>query len=295
MYRILYNPLSGSGQGYDRVQKLKEILKDQEIAFTDVREIKDFRAFFKDLTKDDSVVLTGGDGTLNRFVNSIDGIEIAFKLYYYPTGSGNDFQRDVAPNEKGLIPINEYVKDLPTVIVNGKRYKFLNGIGYGLDGWCCEVGDELAKKTDKPINYSSIAIKGLLFNYKPTNATITVDGKTETFEKVWIAPTMNGRYYGGGLMITPAQDRLNKERTVSLAVMYKANRIKTLLVFAGVSKGKHVSHTEMVAIREGKQISVKFDRPVALQIDGETILGVTEYAVESAALAKKKEPAAAGV
>ena len=51
----------------------------------------------------------------------------------------------------------------------------------------------------------------------------------------------------------------------------------------------------MVAIREGKQITVKFDRPVALQIDGETILGVTEYTVESAALAKKKEPAAAGV
>ena len=247
------------------------------------------------MTEKDSVVLSGGDGTLNRFVNSIDGIEVSCTLYYYPTGSGNDFQRDVAPNETGLIQINEYIKALPTVIVNGKRYKFLNGIGYGLDGWCCEVGDELAKKSDKPINYSSIAIKGLLFNYKPTNATVTVDGKTETFEKVWIAPTMNGRYYGGGLMITPAQDRLNKERTVSLALMYKANRIKTLLVFAGVSKGKHVTHTDMVAIREGKQVSVKFDRPIALQIDGETILGVTEYAVESAALAKKKEPAAAGV
>ena len=295
MYRILYNPLAGSGQGYDRVQKLKEILKDQEIAFTDVREIKDFRELFATLTEKDSVVVSGGDGTLNRFVNSIDGIDSDCTIYYYPTGSGNDFQRDVAPNETGLIKINDYIKALPTVTVNGTRYKFINGIGYGLDGWCCEVGDELAKKTDKPISYSSIAIKGLLFNYTPTNATVTVDGKTETFEKVWIAPTMNGRYYGGGLMITPAQDRLNKERTVSLAVMYKANRIKTLLVFAGVSKGKHVSHTEMVAIREGKRISVKFDRPVALQIDGETILGVTEYAVESAALAAKKEPAAAGV
>ncbi len=295
MYRILYNPLAGSGKGYDRVQKLKELLRDQELAFTDVREVKDFREFFASLAENDSVVLAGGDGTLNRFANAIDGIDSASPLFYYPTGSGNDFQRDVAPGETGLIRINEYIKDLPTVIVNGKRYKFLNGIGYGLDGWCCEVGDELAKKSDKPISYSSIAIKGLLFNYTPTNATVTVDGKIEHFEKVWIAPTMNGRYYGGGLMITPDQDRLNKERFVSLAVMYKANRIKTLLVFSGVSKGKHVSHTDMVAIRKGKRISVKFDRPVALQIDGETILGVTEYEVESAALAKKKEPAEAGV
>ena len=295
MYRVLYNPLAGSGQGYDRVQKLRELLKDQELALTDVREVKDFRELFASLTDRDSVVLAGGDGTLNRFVNSIDEIETNIPIFYYPTGSGNDFQRDVAPGETGLIRINEYIKDLPTVIVNGNRYKFINGIGYGLDGWCCEVGDELAKKSDKPISYSSIAIKGLLFNYTPTNANVTVDGKTETFEKVWIAPTMNGRYYGGGLMITPAQNRLNPERTVSLAVMYKANRIKTLLVFSGVSKGKHVSHTEMVAIREGKQISVKFDRPVALQIDGETILGVTGYEVESAAVAAKKEPALAGV
>ena len=93
MYRILYNPLSASGQGYDRVQKLKEILKDQEIAFTDVREIKDFREFFATLTGNDSVVLTGGDGTLNRFVNLIDGIDPACTIYYYPAGSGNDFQK----------------------------------------------------------------------------------------------------------------------------------------------------------------------------------------------------------
>jgi hypothetical protein len=38
----------------------------------------------------------------------------------------------------------------------------------------------------------------------------------------------------------------------------------------------------MVDIYEGKEITVKFDHPCALQIDGETILGVTEYTVRSA-------------
>ena len=32
---------------------------------------------------------------------------------------------------------------------------------------------------------------------------------------------------------------------------------------------------------KGKSVRVKFDRPTALQIDGETILNVTEYSVES--------------
>ncbi len=31
---------------------------------------------------------------------------------------------------------------------------------------------------------------------------------------------------------------------------------------------------------KGKEITVRFDRPVALQIDGETVLAVSEYTVK---------------
>ena len=76
---------------------------------------------------------------------------------------------------------------LPTVIVNEKEYKFINGVGFGIDGYCCEVGDEQRAKSDKPVNYTSIAIKGLLFHFKPVNATVTYDGKSRTFPKVWLS------------------------------------------------------------------------------------------------------------
>ena len=36
----------------------------------------------------------------------------------------------------------------------------------------------------------------------------------------------------------------------------------------------------MTSILTGKKITVKFDAPTALQIDGETITGVTEYTAE---------------
>ena len=75
--------------------------------------------------------------------------------------------------------------------MNGKKYKFINGIGYGIDGYCCEVGDKMREEAVKDINYTSIAIKGLLFHYHPTNATVTVDGRKHTYKKVWLAPTMN--------------------------------------------------------------------------------------------------------
>ena len=37
----------------------------------------------------------------------------------------------------------------------------------------------------------------------------------------------------------------------------------------------------MVEVLTGHEITVKFDCPCALQIDGETVLGVTEYSVSS--------------
>jgi diacylglycerol kinase family enzyme len=49
------------------------------------------------------------------------------------------------------------------------------------------------------------------------------------------------------------------------------------MAFPSIFKGEHVKHTNMVAIHSGSEISVSFDSPAAVQIDGETILGVTSY------------------
>ena len=101
---------------------------------------------------------------------------------------------------------------------------------------------------------------------------------------------MHGRYYGGGMDVTPGQDRLEKT-TETCGVMYGSGKLKTLMVFPSIFKGEHVKHTEMFTQLEGDRISVKFDVPTAVQIDGETILGVTEYSVESRAVIAERENA----
>ena len=97
---------------------------------------------------------------------------------------------------------------------------------------------------------------------------------------------MNGRFYGGGMMVAPEQDRLNPERTVSVSVMYGSGKVKTLVVFPSIFKGEHVNHTEMTKVLTGHEIKVEFDKPTALQIDGETILGVKQYTVTTRVPAK---------
>ena len=241
----------------------------------DVTKTEDYAGFFAGLSEEDEVIVCGGDGTLNRFVNETAGVEIKNKLYYYACGSGNDFLRDMKDPSEKLVELNQFIENLPVASVNGKEYRFLNNVGFGIDGYCCEVGDKLRGQSDKPVNYTGIAIKGLLFHYKPTNATVIVDGKEYYFKKVWLAPTMNGRFYGGGMMATPEQDR--KGEKLSVMLFHGSGRLKTLMIFPSIFKGEHVKKTKYVTVLTGNEITVKFDGPRAVQVDGETVLGVTEY------------------
>lgn len=279
-YIVLYNPFAGTVNDIYFHDELKKALPEDNLIYYDLTKTDE--SFFAALDEKDKIIVVGGDGTLNRFVNDYYPMTAGHELFYYAAGSGNDFWHDIGrkKGEGAPVPLAEYLKDLPVVTVNGETAKFLNGVGYGIDGYCCEVGDKL-KAADKPVNYTSIAIKGLLFHYKPRNATVTVDGVTKKYKKVWIAPAMNGRFYGGGMMPTPAQDRLNPDRKVSVCIFYGSGKLKTLMIFPSLFKGEHIQKTKNVEILTGKEITVTFDKPCALQIDGETILGVSSYTVKS--------------
>ena len=63
-------------------------------------------------------------------------------------------------------------------------------------------------------------------------------------------------------------------------LFHGSSKLKTLMIFPSIFKGKHVKHKKNISIFEGKNITVSFDRPTPLQIDGETVLNVMEYSVE---------------
>ena len=291
-YHILYNPLAGGGNGLARAQELAQHLPGQAEQLTDLTEISDYAAFFAAIPVGDRVLLTGGDGTLNHFLNNTAGLELPKELYYAPTGTGNDFWTDLG-RKPGESPINirPYLERLPSVTVNGVTRRFLNGVGYGIDGYCCLEGDHLREMSKKPVNYTAIAIKGLLFHYKPTSAVVTVDGVKHTYDHVWLAPTMHGRCYGGGMIPTPQQDRLAEPRQLSVMAFRSRSKLKTLIVFPSIFKGEHVRRTDMVEVLTGREITVEFDRPTPLQIDGETVPNVTSYR----AVCYADVPAASGV
>lgn len=281
MKYVLYNPLAGGGCGRSLVSDLSG-LYGNDMKLIELTEVEDLSSLALGLGAEDAIVICGGDGTLNKFVNTVDVGTLACPVLYLPVGTGNDFSTDVGKKDaREPFEITEYIKDLPTVSVMGKTYKFINGVGYGIDGYCCEVGDELKAKGKKP-NYTAIAIKGLLFGYKPKCATVIVDGVEHTFKKAWLAPAMFGRYYGGGMMATPDQKR---DAKLSVLLFHGAGKLRTLMAFPSIFKGEHVGK-KLVTILSGKEITVKFDRPAPVQVDGETILGVLEYTAHAKEVAK---------
>ena len=281
MIYVMYNPLAGNRTCEERCKGVGEIFASDEIKYIDLLAIDDLAVYIGKLSPDDQIVICGGDGTLNYIINHMDTSELEQDIFYYPCGSGNDFYHDVdAEGTNGVFRINKYLKCMPTVCVKGISKLFINGVGFGIDGYCCEEGDKKRiVSPGKRVNYTTIALKGLVYDFKKVNATVTVDGQTYTYRNVWMAPTMNGRYYGGGMMCAPNQDRMNEDGLVSVIVVHSRLRLSLLLAFLSGFKGKHVRYKSLVTQLKGSNVTVEFDRPTALQIDGETVTDVLSYTV----------------
>ena len=94
MTYLLYNPLANNSKGE---QDARQWAADNgaDCEFTSLLGIADMKAFFDGLGEGDEVILTGGDGTINRFANDVYGYEFKNAVYYVKCGSGNDFYRDM--------------------------------------------------------------------------------------------------------------------------------------------------------------------------------------------------------
>ena len=158
---------------------------------------------------------------------------------------------------------------VPGIYINGEEYAFINGVGCGLDGYCCQLGEEKRKAKTEKVNYTAMAIKAILFSYNPVGVTLTVDGVEHRFENVWLSPLMQGRYFGGGMKAAPNQKRDSGELTV--VVVHGASKLRLLTILPSVFTGEHIKYEKYVSVFTGKEIKISYDVPKPVQIDGEII------------------------
>ena len=278
MIYILFNPKANNGRGREGLDAViaaaGQRRPGQEPTLVDVTE-QDEAALLMGLSDGDEAIVCGGDGTLHYLINALDGRVPAAPVYVWRMGTGNDFLRDVQPDgRERRILLNPYIANLPTVETVHGRQRFLNNVSFGLDGQVCELGEQEKERLGRPVNYIKLALRLVLRDFESFNADVTVDGETKHYERVWLASAFNGRYVGGGQKLAPRQDRTG-ERLCSV-VLYGLGRFTALMKLPKVLRGEHEGIPQC-DVRFGRQIAVTFDRPGAINLDGEPLERVTSY------------------
>ena len=278
MNYILYNPLSSNGTSLKHVQRIEELLKNDNKEYEIINLVeaaKNIEYYASKIHRADTMIIIGGDGTLHRFVNGIKHIQNNSKVYLYRGGTGNDFSRDF-PKET-LIDITKNIKNLPTVTVNGNEELFLNGCGFGVDGEVCLMMENKSNKK-KGLNYFKSAIM-LLKNFKRYNLEIEVDGIRHTYKNVWFTVVNNGKYFGGGMKVTPDSDR--NDRILEACIVHSVSFWKLLLIFPLIFIGKHMWFKEVgISVIKGQTFKVVSDTPQVFQTDGEVVKNVKEFEIK---------------
>ena len=275
MTLILFNPCANNFNITAALEGVRAYAAGADTVEKDLTQV-DVRAELCSLGEQDRVLLLGGDGTIMRLANALEGAAYTVPVYLWKSGTGNDFLRDLGKNEDAEpVLLNPYLQNLPHVEIKGQTYRYINGIGFGLDGTVCEVTDALKAQGVKKIDYTKESIKLVLGGFKCPSGTVTVDGVSKHYKKIWLASAMHGQYYGGGMRVAPEQKRGGG--LLTCCVWHTTGRLATLMHFPKIFEGKHVQYKKSIDIFTGKKITVEFDRPTALQIDGETVSGVTTY------------------
>ncbi len=275
---LIYNPLSRNGKNEKFIQKIIDHLKKNGNAVVsyNILAIDDVEAFASGCNDDDRIIIVGGDGTINHLANRIYDLKFKQDLFMYQAGTGNDFIRSLKTKLK-IVPIKKHIKKLPKVFYRDTSRYFLNGIGAGLDGYVGHLVNTSVHKKNK-INYFRHAFEGFA-KFKPISAEITIDGKTWREGRVWLASMMNGPYYGGGMKVAPNADRTKPD--LHLVILKDIPKWLLIMIFPTIYLGWHLIFKRFVKVYVGKEISVQFDKPTYLQIDGDVEYPIDHFSTKA--------------
>nr|MDE6660923.1 hypothetical protein [Anaeroplasmataceae bacterium] len=276
---ILYNDKSNRGRPIKEAKKLgkKFKRKKKEYVSFSIFDIEQHELeFHQKLTKEDQLVLIGGDGTLHYYFNQIYPNPIVYRVFVKACGRGNDFSRDYKKHK--LFEITHLVNDFPKLTINDEEnYVFINGIGMGVDSFVCIEQLKNARLKIKE-SYFKVALR-VFKNFKPYTLDIEIDGTSHHYENVWFFVCNHGCYFGGGMKITPLAKR--EDDHLDICIVHTIKLRKLLLVFPIVFLGLHrFICKKYIHFYQAKHVLVKPQNCSILQKDGEIAEAVDHIEIQ---------------
>lgn len=287
MYHFIVNPVSRSGKGLKLwQQQIEPELKTQNIEYSvefskERGDVTNIVAKISSAGKNESnciIVILGGDGTVNDAVQGIKDFENT-TLAYIPTGSSNDFARDlklpksVKKNLRRILSAKAPVlMDVGQVETERGTRRFAVSSGLGFDGAVCQksVHSILKKRLNKiglgKLTYLGIALNQII-NAPKVDAEITfADGKKVNAKNLLFFAAMVHKYEGGGFKFCPKADAYDGELDFICAANKTVPGI--LLALPTAFFGFH-SIFKGIDIYRFKTAEIKTSIPLWLHTDGE--------------------------
>lgn len=287
MYHFIVNPVSRSGKGLKLwQQQIEPELKTQNIEYSvefskERGDVTNIVAKISSAAKNESnciIVILGGDGTVNDAVQGIKDFENT-TLAYIPTGSSNDFARDltlpksVKKNLRHILDAKASVlMDVGQVETERGTRRFAVSSGLGFDGAVCQksVHSILKKRLNKiglgKLTYLGIALNQII-NAPKVDAEITfADGKKINAKNLLFFAAMVHKYEGGGFKFCPKADAYDGELDFICAANKTVPGI--LLALPTAFFGFH-SIFKGIDIYRFKTAEIKTSIPLWLHTDGE--------------------------
>lgn len=268
--KFIINPVAGSGASQSTIKIIHDILEKSSIPYS--ISISSYKGHVEILAKEavqenyTDVIAVGGDGTVLEVFNQIFGHDI--NLGILPAGTGNDLVRmlDISTDHENTIEkiLNGKTRSIDIGLVNDVY--FLNVVGMGIDSEIVETTEKVKKYLKGTLAYVYSTFR-MLATYKCKKIEISIDN--QTFERMaYLVAVGNGKFYGGGMMITPKAEIDNE--MFQITVINEMPKLKFTVLFKKVFSGMHI-HEDPVEVFYGKKIKISSSEPLKINADGNII------------------------
>jgi YegS/Rv2252/BmrU family lipid kinase len=293
-YLFIINPNAGNSKAGKDWRRIEKILQKREVKYKAMLTAQPGHAL--DIISEElqlgykTIIVVGGDGTLNEVVNGIFHQNIVpperINLGIIPVGTGNDWARYYKLPRK-------YNKALDRIFKHETRFQdvgsirytheekesinyFVNIAGFGFDAVVVNNTNEMQERGNRAAITYLYSLLRCLFSYKAQEINLIIKDK-HIHQKVFSISIGNGKYSGGGMLQTP--DANINDGLLDVTVYDDMPVWKIIINLARLYNG-NVKKLKTVNTFRTSTLSVyNNDKTLMAETDGELIKG-TYFDVE---------------
>lgn len=268
---IIINPAAGKGQSKNYIATIKARFESADIDYQIKisNRVGNVTELALNGVKEgfNEIVAVGGDGTVIEALNGIVGTDTILGII--PAGTGNDFVRSIGIERDFISALNVVIEGKYELIDIGEvndRF-FLNVVSFGIDSDVVKTMEKIKNVVTGPAAYYVSSIKAIS-TYKAVKMSITIDGE-EYIRKAYLVAIGNGKYFGGGMKITP--DANVNSGDFEICIINNISRIGLMRLLTKANTGNHISENG-VEVFKGKEITIRaIADHLAVNADGNLI------------------------